>query len=573
MTQTKIMNHSLFLFVILLFLSGCSSISNNETNDANNIVNSSGKHNFLSDIFSKLQGKTETEDKTDPVLESTHLILQSTAEITQADVQEQINDFMAETQFDDVWSRLPSLYQLSDIQNNRIKLQEKWYIKHKRQIEITSKRATPFLYFITEEINKRNMPGEIALLPVIESSFRTNAYSPMKASGLWQFIPATGRYFGLKQNWWYDGRRDIYQSTIAALTYLEQLNKYYKGDWLLALAAYNAGAGTINKAIKKNIKKGKPIDYWSLSLPKETYKYVPKLLAIARLVEKHNEYSISLAPIENQPQLMLIDTQSQIDLSVAAKMADISLAEIRTYNPGFKQWATAPDGPHHLLIPVNKINHFETKLAQLDKNDRVTFYRHKIRSGESLSVIARKYKITVAHIKQTNHLKNNNIRAGRYLMLPIDKKSASIASIIKPKKISGKTKAAKISDNSISYTVRKGDSFWKIARNFNISHTKLASLNGLSSDDTLSIGQTLLISKKVIFQKDKSKTLSKNSSTDNKKTKEINYKVKSGDSLYTISKQFKVSINDLKRWNSLNIKKYLKPGQQLKVIVSANQST
>ena len=567
------MKSSLFLFFILFFLNGCSSISKNEaieTNDANNIVDSSGKHNFLIDIFSKLQGKTETQDKTDPVLESTHLILQSTAEMTQANVQEQMNDYLLneplETQFDDVWSRLASLYQLSDIQNIRIKSQEKWYIKHKKNIEVTSKRATPFLYFITEEINKRNMPGEIALLPIIESSFRTNAYSPMKASGLWQFIPATGRYFGLKQNWWYDGRRDIYQSTRAALTYLEQLNKYYKGDWLLALAAYNAGAGTINKAIKRNIKKGKPIDYWSLSLPKETYKYVPKLLAIARLVEKHNEYDISLAPIENQAKLMLVNTQSQIDLSVAAKMADISLAEIRTYNPGFKQWATAPDGPHHLLIPVNKVNHFETKIAQLDKNDRVTFYRHKIRSGESLSVIARNYKITAAHVRQTNHLKNNNIRAGRYLMLPIDKQSAAIASI-KPKKISTKTKAGKISDDSIRYTVRKGDSFWKIAQHFNLSHTKLASLNDLSSNDTLSIGQTLLI------PKNSSKKVSENISAQQQNTQEISYKVKSGDSLYTISKQFKVSINDLKRWNSLNIKKYLKPGQQLKVIVSAGQST
>ena len=405
------------------------------------------------------------------------------------------------------------------------------------------------------------MPGEIALLPIIESSFKTNAYSHMKAAGLWQFVPATGRYFGLKQNWWYDGRRDVYHSTLAALTYLQQLNKYYKGDWLLALAAYNAGAGNIDKAIKKNRKKGKPVDYWSLDLPKETFKYIPKLLAVAKIIQNHQELGISLSPIENKPRLMLVDTQSQIELSVVSKMADISLNEMRSYNPAFKQWATDPDGPHHLLIPIDKVERFEKQLALLDDKDRVQWYRHKIRAGESLSVIARKYKISVSVIKTANRLKNSRIRAGKYLMVPTGNKDLVTHQPVVA------TISQDVLKNSQTYKVRKGDSFWKIARRFNMSHKKLASLNGLSSGDTLSIGQKLLISKNKPAKK------SQNTPTRDPvelKTSEISYKVKSGDSLYTISRHFKVTINDLKRWNHVNLKKYLKPGQELKVIINAS---
>lgn len=557
--------YSFIVFFIFFFISGCSSINKIETDNANDSINTADGHDFLTDIFSKLQGQTKSEDETEAVLKSTQLVLQSSSQSNQASVQQQIDEYLEkkpkEIVFDDVWTRLETLYQLSDIQNHRIDLQEKWFTKHKKHIEQTSKRATPFLYFITEEVNKRNMPGEIALLPIIESSFRPKAYSRMKAAGLWQFVPATGTHFGLKQNWWYDGRRDVYHSTLAALTYLQQLNKYYKGDWLLALAAYNAGAGNIDKAIKKNRKKGKPVDYWSLDLPKETFKYIPKLLAVAKIVQNHQELGISLSPIENSPRLMLVDTQSQIELSVVSKMADISLNEMRSYNPAFKQWATDPDGPHHLLIPIDKVERFEKQLALLDDKDRVQWYRHKIRSGESLSVIAHKYKISVSVLKTANRLKNSRIRAGKYLMVPTGNKDLVTHQPVVA------TISQDVLKNSQTYKVRKGDSFWKIARRFNMSHKKLASLNGLSSGDTLSIGQKLLIAKNKPAKK--AKNISSRDSVA-LKTSEISYKVKSGDSLYTISRHFKVTINDLKRWNHVNLKKYLKPGQELKVIINAS---
>ena len=556
-----IIKYSYCLFFSLFFIHGCSSVNNLHTNTAD----------FSNDADAeKSKGILGTDGsfksmENDPILKSTHDILQSAPAITHVSVNKQLDHYLEKNtkknEYSDVWLRIPQLYQLSNIDNKRIQIQENWFLKHKKNIEDISERATPFLFFITEEIQKRNMPGEIALLPIIESSFKTNAYSHMKAAGLWQFVPATGRYFGLNQNWWYDGRRDVYHSTLAALTYLQQLNKYYKGDWLLALAAYNAGAGNIDKAIKKNRKKGKPVDYWSLDLPKETFKYIPKLLAVAKIVQNHQELGISLSPIENSPRLMLVDTQSQIELSVVSKMADISLNEMRSYNPAFKQWATDPDGPHHLLIPIDKVERFEKQLALLDDKDRVQWYRHKIRSGESLSVIAHKYKISVSVLKTANRLKNSRIRAGKYLMVPTGNKDLVTHQPVVA------TISQDVLKNSQTYKVRKGDSFWKIARRFNMSHKKLASLNGLSSGDTLSIGQKLLIAKNKPAKK--AKNVSSRDSVA-LKTSEISYKVKSGDSLYTISRHFKVTINDLKRWNHVNLKKYLKPGQELKVIINAS---
>ena len=556
-----IIKYSYCLFFSLFFIHGCSSVNNLHTNaaDFSNDADAEESKGILG-----TDGSFKSMEN-DPILKSTHDILQSAPAITQVSVNKQLDHYLEKNtkknEYSDVWLRIPQLYQLSNIDNKRIQSQENWFLKHKKHIEDVSERASPFLYFITQEIEKRNMPGEIALLPIIESSFKTNAYSHMKAAGLWQFVPATGRYFGLKQNWWYDGRRDVYHSTLAALTYLQQLNKYYKGDWLLALAAYNAGAGNIDKAIKKNRKKGKPVDYWSLALPKETFKYIPKLLAVSRIIQNHQELGISLSPIENSPRLMLVDTQSQIELSVVSKMADISLNEMRSYNPAFKQWATDPDGPHHLLIPIDKVERFEKQLALLDDKDRVQWYRHKIRSGESLSVIAHKYKISVSVLKTANRLKNNRIRAGKYLMVPTGNKDLVTHQPVVA------TISQDVLKNSQTYKVRKGDSFWKIARRFNMSHKKLASLNGLSSGDTLSIGQKLLIAKNKPAKK--AKNISSRDSVA-LKTSEISYKVKSGDSLYTISRHFKVTINDLKRWNHVNLKKYLKPGQELKVIINAS---
>jgi len=228
----------------------------------------------------------------------------------------------------DLWQRIRSGYALPTNNNTVIKAHQHWFVRHPAYLNRAFKRAKPFLYYIVNEIDKRGMPMEIALLPVVESAFQPFAYSHGRASGVWQFIPSTGKRFGLKIGWWYDGRRDILASTDAALKYLSYLHKYFDGDWLLALAAYNSGEGTVSRAIKKNKRNGKKTDFWSLKLPKETRDYVPKLIALSTIIAQPQQYKLNLIPIQNRPAVTQIDVGSQIDIALAAELAGMSIEEI-----------------------------------------------------------------------------------------------------------------------------------------------------------------------------------------------------------------------------------------------------
>ena len=377
-----------------------------------------------------------------------------------------------------VWDRLLSLYALPEIENDRIEHELQQYLKHPQYLAKIQRRAEPYLYFILDEIESKQIPGELALLPIVESAFKATAVSKSRASGLWQFMPATGRLFGLKQNWWYDGRNDIYTSTQAATTYLQQLSNSFNDDWFLALASYNAGKGNIRKAIRKNKKKNLATDYWSLSLRKETMDYVPRLLALAKIFANADKYNIPLQPIPNTPYFTVVNIESQLDLSIATKMANVSSNDFVNLNPGFKQWSTDPDGPFHLLIHVDKAGEFKEKLASTLKKDRMKWIRHKIKAGENLGVIANKYKTTVNAIRHGNHLASNAIRAGRFLLIPTSLRN-KIAK-------TGKT-------NKQLYIVKKGDTFWDIARQFSVSSKDIANWNNLSLSKTLMPGQKLII--------------------------------------------------------------------------------
>ncbi len=375
-----------------------------------------------------------------------------------------------------VWDRLFSLYALPEVENKKIEHEIQRYLKHPEYITKIQRRAEPYLYFILEQIESKQIPGELALLPIVESAFKPHALSKSKASGLWQFMPATGRFFGLKQNWWYDGRKDIYTSTQAATTYLKQLSKTFDDDWFLALAAYNAGKGNIRKAIRKNKNNDLPTDYWSLPLRQETENYVPRLLAIAKILANSEAYNISLLEIPNTPHFSVVDINSQIDLSIAAEMANVSLDEFFILNPAFKRSSTDPDGPFHLLIHTEKSEEFKAKLAQTLKKDRMKWVRHQIKAGENLGIIAKKYNTSVNALLKGNHLVNSNIRAGKYLLIP--------SSLRKTDK-----------HNKHIYTVKKGDTFWDIARQFDVHSKDIASWNNISLNKILKPGQKLIIRK------------------------------------------------------------------------------
>ena len=230
----------------------------------------------------------------------------------------------------DLWAKLRQGFNLPDQDNERIRVQRNWYAKHPQYMQRVTERSRRYAWHIHQELMRRNMPTEIALLPIVESAYDPFAYSHGRAAGLWQFIPATGKRFGLRQDWWYDGRRDLLDSTNAALDYLQYLNKRFKGDWLLALASYNSGEGRVARAVKKNKKKGRPTDFWSLDLPKETQGYVPKLLAISAVIQHHKTHGITLTAIPDEPYLEHVDIGSQIDLALAAELAELPRSEEHT---------------------------------------------------------------------------------------------------------------------------------------------------------------------------------------------------------------------------------------------------
>ena len=267
-------------------------------------------------------------------------------------------------------------------------------------------RAVPYLHHIVKEIESRGMPLELALLPVVESAFEPYAQSWVRANGLWQFMPGTGERFGLKQDWWYDGRRDVIASTRAALDYLQYMHDEFFDDWLLAIAAYNCGEFRVQREVNANRAAGKPVDFFSLHLPAETRAYVPKLLAMRRLVANPEDYGIAFSPIPNEPYFVRVDTGGQLDLTLAAELAGITLDEVYELNPGFHRWATDPAGPHFLLLPRDTADAFRRNLDLLSPDERVRVSLHKVKSGESVASIASKYKTQAIVVRDMNSLAN-----------------------------------------------------------------------------------------------------------------------------------------------------------------------
>ena len=457
---------------------------------------------------------------------------------------------------DDVWERLRAQFSLSSAQDPRIERELAWYRAHPQYFARISARARPYLYFITEEVEKRGLPGEIALLPAVESSFEPLAYSPGHAAGIWQFIPSTGRSYGLKQTWWYDGRRDVAASTRAALEYLNTLRTRFDGNWELALASYNAGAGTVARAIRQNRREGRPEDFWSLDLPAETEVYVPRLLAIARVIADPAAFGINLEPIPNEPYFASVNIGSQIDLTLAAELADLSIEELYQLNPGLNRWATDPTGPHRLHLPVDKLETFHGNLVQLEPEERMRWQRYQVRPGDTLGSIAARHGTSVGEVQRANQLKGTRIRAGQRLLIP--------RPIAPGESDTPATQATAFAHTE--YLVRPGDSLWTIARSHQVGHQELADWNGISARDPLQPGQRLLIREPHPV----GNSLQKVSASVRAEPSAVSYRVRKGDSLYTIARRFRVSVANLKRWNELR-GSYLQPGQKLVLYFDMSQ--
>lgn len=462
---------------------------------------------------------------------------------------------------EDLWERIRQQLYFDIPQNKRVAAQRRWYLKNPNYMKRVANRAQPFYHLIVEEIERQQMPLEFALLPIVESAFDPFAYSHGRAAGVWQFIPGTGKRFGLKQTWWYDGRRDVFAATQGALAYLKYLHNMFDGDWLHAIAAYNSGEGRVRKAIRKNKTAGKPTDFWSLDLPRETRAYVPKLLALADMLARDEELAFNWPKIENKPQVDIVDIGSQIDLAMAADLADLTVEQLHALNPAFNRWATDPKGPHRLLLPIDKATAFKASLDEIDDKKRLNWVRHKVKNGDSLLKLAKQYHTSVDVIQATNDLKGNVIRAGKHLLIPVALKSLDSYSLSSEQRLAA-TQSKPRGSHKLTRRVNSGDTLWDISREYKVNLRSLAKWNGMAPTDPLRPGKEL-----VVWVNQVSKEQSGNAVM-----RKLTYTVRNGDSLARIAGRFKVAIADIEKWNQLNRKKYLQPGQKLKIFVDVTRT-
>lgn len=461
----------------------------------------------------------------------------------------------------DLFERIRKGYTIPDVDHPSIDVELNWFVNHPAYLDRTFKRGERYLHYIVGELEARHMPLELALLPVVESAFNPIAYSRARASGLWQFISETGRRYGLKQNWYYDGRRDVVASTNAALDYLQVLADEFDGDWLLAIAAYNCGEARVERELERNRRAGKPTDYFSLKLPRETRAYVPKLLAMRRIVGDPTAQGLAFAPIPNTPYFTKIDVGGQMDLQVAAEIADLSKEELLALNPAFNHWVTDPDGPHYLLVPLDREERFKEGIAALPPEERVRIVYHRVRRGDTLGEIADKYGVSVQALKAANKIRGTMIHPGQDLLIAAAPRGMKLPSGAKLASLEEETPVRGRS-SSDKHVVRRGDTLWSIARTHGVTMARLADSNGLSRNDTLSIGQVISIPG----------TAQLASADESRVERSTTYVVRNGDSLWTIATKFRVRLSDLLGWNNLTKRSVIKPGQRLVMYVADRRS-
>ena len=466
--------------------------------------------------------------------------------------------------WNDLLEHLRLGFALEPVMNARVEAELGWYRRHPDYLERVFKRAQRYLPYITREIEARGLPLELALLPIVESAYDPFAYSHGRAAGLWQLIPGTGRRFGVQQNWWYDGRRDIVDSTRAALDYLAMLNELMDGDWLKAIASYNSGEGNVLRAVKRNRARSEPTDFWSLKLSRETSAYVPRLIALVAIVREPDAYGLTLPDVVNDAQFTLVDIEAQLDLALAAELASVDLDTLYGFNPGLNRWATDPAGPHRLLLPIDTADTFKLALDTVPAGQRVRWKRHRVGNGETISEIAADYGTTIKAVRAANGLSGNTIRAGSYLLIPVA--TAPLEAYVK----SADARRSKIqniqrSGRRVDHVVAAGESFWSIGQRYGVGTRALAGWNGMAPRDTLSVGQTLVVWADTASP-----------STANYKkgtTRKLRYTVRKGDSLSRIAARFRVRVADLVRWNGIDINKYLRPGQKLTMYVDVTRQS
>ena len=434
---------------------------------------------------------------------------------------------------DDLWQRIKEGYAIPNNTSSLVTNHENWYSSRPDYIRRMVERSQRYLFHIVEEVEKRGMPTEIALLPMIESAYNPQAYSKSHASGIWQFIPSTGVHFGLKQNWWVDNRRNVTFATDAALTYLQKLHGMF-GSWDLALAAYNAGEGTVGRAIERNRKLGLATDYESINLPPETRNYVPKLQAIKNLMTNPGKYGLNIQTIANTAYFTRVSAPTQIDARLAAKLAEISDDEFLALNPSNNRPVITNNGEkHELLLPILSAQTFRDNLANYNK-PLVSWQTYQTKRGERMENIASKFGIQLAQLRNVNNLPaQNKIKKSSTILVPNGNKTE-----YNPSKLAAITDAELAQPTDTNNQVSANQS----STNLNLESMGVADSNTRDDDDA---------------ENNKNKI-------EPVKHSSVTHKVKKGDTLQSISRRYDVSIAQIMKLNALkNIR--VKMGQTLKI--------
>jgi len=464
-----------------------------------------------------------------------------------------------------IWDRIRGAFKLPRYDNERVQRQRQALAGRDAYFERVGQRAEPYLHYILEQLEARDLPAELIALAIVESGFQPFAYSHGQAAGLWQFVPGTARSLGLEINYWYDGRRDLVAATNAALDYLEQLHAAFDGDWLLAMAAYNAGKGNVRAAQRRARAAGKAPTFWALELPAETERYVPRILAIRDILREPAQYQVSLPQIPDEPRIRVVELEHQIDLALAAELADIPMDRLYRLNPGLNRWATAPSGPHRLVLPQGAAARFERELAAMDPEALVKWRRHEIESGETLSHIARQYDVTVELLRELNGLHGDTIRTGEHLHVPISSRPSEEYALSAANRLEA-LKGRERRGERHSHTVQPGETLWEIARSYNVSVEELASWNGMAPGDPLQPRQEL-----AIWVTDEAQQAA--GPGGGHRTRTVAYTVQPGDSLARIARRFNVGVQDIRRWNDITEGSYLHPGDELHLEIDVTEQS
>lgn len=435
----------------------------------------------------------------------------------------------------------------------RVQAQRNWYKEHQHYLQRVLERAKPYLYHILSETVARDLPSELVLVPFVESAFDPFAYSQGHAAGLWQFIPSTAAAYGMVGNWWFEPRRDTRRATSAALTYLGKLNRQFDGDWMLALAAYNCGATTVRRAMARNKRRGASTDFWSLDLPHETRAYVPKIIALAQIFSDPAQHHVTLTDIPYAPYFEVVTVNGQFDLALASQLSGTPLSDLYLLNAGLNRWASAPEGPHEILIPALAASQFREGLQTLKPAQRAKWFRYTIRSGDTIDRIARRFNLTSALLRQVNDLRRDHIVAGQILLVPETQQR-----LVKYQHAPAADADALAGTYRTNHMIKTGDSLWSLAKKYDVAIADLAHWNQISTRTTLVDGDFLTIyTRRPVADPQ----------LQDHRIRKFAYRARKGDSYARIANRFNVSLHELQRWNRTELSDYLRPGDQVTLFV------